>query len=132
MGSQTPFLTVFAYLNEIEESQRQYLADIIEEVFKQRIQGMQDKYGNWVAPAFPKLIYVLQEDNIHKNDKWWYLTELAAKCNVNRCAPDYISEKIMNQIHGYTYSSMGCRSFLSPWYDSDGKAQFYGRWTTIV
>ena len=79
MGSQTPFLTVFAYLNEIEESQRQYLADIIEEVFKQRIQGMQDQYGNWVAPAFPKLIYVLQEDNIHKEDKWWNLTELAAK-----------------------------------------------------
>ena len=124
---QTPFLTVFAYLNEIEESKRQYLADIIEEVLKQRIQGMQDKYGNWVAPAFPKLIYVLQEDNIHKDDKWWYLTELAAKCNVNRCAPDYISEKIMNQIHGYTYSSMGCRSFLSPWYNDKGEMQVYGR-----
>lgn len=129
---QTPFLTICMYLNEVEEADRQYLADIIEEVLKQRIQGMQDRYGNWVAPAFPKLIYMLQEDNIHKTDKWYYLTRLAAECNVNRCAPDYISEKVMKRIHGCAYPSMGCRSFLSPWYDSNGKAQFYGRWTTIV
>lgn len=124
---QTPFLTVNMYLNEVKEDDRQYLADIIEEVLKQRIQGMQDKYGNWVAPAFPKLIYVLQEDNINPDGKWYYLTKLAAKCNVNRCAPDYISEKVMKQIHGYCYPSMGCRSFLSPWIDKNGNAQFYGR-----
>lgn len=124
---QTPFLTVNMYLNEVSEDDRQYLADIIEEVLKQRIKGMQDKYGNWVAPAFPKLIYVLQADNINPGSKWYYLTELAAKCNVNRCAPDYISEKVMNRIHGYTYPSMGCRSFLSPWKDEDGNVQFYGR-----
>ena len=125
---QTPFLTVCMYLNEVStDEDKQYLADIIEEVLKQRIQGMQDRYGNWVAPAFPKLIYMLQEDNIHKTDKWYYLTRLAAECNVNRCAPDYISEKVMKRIHGYVYPSMGCRSFLSPWYDSNGKAQFYGR-----
>ena len=130
---QTPFLTVCMYLNEVStDEDKQYLADIIEEVLKQRIKGMQDRYGNWVAPAFPKLIYMLQEDNIHKTDKWYYLTRLAAECNVNRCAPDYISEKVMKRIHGYVYPSMGCRSFLSPWYDSNGKAQFYGRWTTIV
>lgn len=108
MDSQTPFLTICMYLNEVEEEDRQYLADIIEEVLKQRIQGMQDRYGNWVAPAFPKLIYMLQEDNIHKTDKWYYLTRLAAECNVNRCAPDYISEKVMKRIHGYVYPSMGC------------------------
>ena len=115
------------YLNEVSEGDRQYLADIIEEVLKQRIKGMQDKYGNWVAPAFPKLIYVLQADNINPGSKWYYLTKLAAKCNVNRCAPDYISEKVMKRIHGYVYPSMGCRSFLSPWKDENGKAQFYGR-----
>lgn len=95
------------YLNEVEDKDKPYLADIIEEVLKQRIQGFKDRYGNWVAPAFPKLIYVLQEDNINKNSKWYYLTKLAAKCNVNRCAPDYISEKVMKQIHGYCYPSMG-------------------------
>lgn len=103
---QTPFLTICAYLNEVEKKDRQYLADIIEEVLKQRIQGMQDRYGNWVAPAFPKLIYMLQENNIHKTDKWYYLTRLAAECNVNRCAPDYISEKVMKCIHGYVYPSI--------------------------
>lgn len=124
---QTPFLTVNMYLNEVSEEDRPFLADIIEEVLKQRIQGFKDRNDNWVAPAFPKLIYVLQEDNIHKKDKWYYLTELAAKCSVNRCAPDYISEKVMKKIHGYCYPSMGCRSFLSPWFDEKGNAKFYGR-----
>lgn len=130
---QTPFLTVNMYLNEVPEEDRQFLADIIEEVLKQRIQGFKDRYGNWVAPAFPKLIYVLQEDNIHKEDKWYYLTKLAARCNVNRCAPDYISEKVMKKIHGHCFPSMGCRSFLSEWtstsikdYNTD-KNKFYGR-----
>lgn len=131
---QTPFLTVNMYLNEAKtEEDKQYLADIIEEVLKQRIQGFKDIHGNWVAPAFPKLIYVLQEDNIHKEDKWYYLTELAAKCNVNRCAPDYISEKVMKRIHGHCFPSMGCRSFLSEWtstsipnYKTDPN-KFYGR-----
>ncbi len=121
------------YLNEVPEEDKQFLADIIEEVLKQRIQGFKDRYGNWVAPAFPKLIYVLQEDNIHKEDKWYYLTKLAARCNVNRCAPDYISEKVMKKIHGHCFPSMGCRSFLSEWtstsikdYNTD-KNKFYGR-----
>ena len=134
MGSQTPFLTVNLYINEVKEEDKRFLADIIEEVFKQRIKGFKDRYGNWVAPAFPKLIYVLQEDNIHEGDKWYYLTKLAAKCNVNRCAPDYISEKVMKSIHnGHCYPSMGCRSFLSEWtstsepgFETDTN-KFYGR-----
>ena len=131
---QTPFLTVNLYINEVKEEDKRFLADIIEEVFKQRIKGFKDRYGNWVAPAFPKLIYVLQEDNIHEGDKWYYLTKLAAKCNVNRCAPDYISEKVMKSIHnGHCYPSMGCRSFLSEWtstsepgFETDTN-KFYGR-----
>ena len=131
---QTPFLTVNMYLNEVEEEDKHFLADIIEEVLKQRIKGFKDRYGNWVAPAFPKLIYVLQEDNIHENDKWYYLTKLAARCNTNRCAPDYISEKVMKSIHnGHCYPSMGCRSFLSEWtstsipgFETDTN-KFYGR-----
>ena len=131
---QTPFLTVNLYINEVKEEDKCFLADIIEEVFKQRIKGFKDRYGNWVAPAFPKLIYVLQEDNIHEGDKWYYLTKLAAKCNVNRCAPDYISEKVMKSIHnGHCYPSMGCRSFLSEWtstsepgFETDTN-KFYGR-----
>lgn len=131
---QTPFLTVNLYLNEVEDEDKQFLADIIEEVLKQRIKGFKDRFGNWIAPAFPKLIYVLQEDNIHKDDKWYYLTRLAAKCNTNRCAPDYISEKVMKSIHnGHCFPSMGCRSFLSEWTsisDPDFKTdinKFYGR-----
>lgn len=131
---QTPFLTVNLYLNEVEEEDRHFLADIIEEVLKQRIKGFKDRYGNWVAPAFPKLIYVLQEDNIDEDGKWYYLTKLAAKCNTNRCAPDYISEKVMKSIHnGHCYPSMGCRSFLSEWTATSDptavtdKNKFYGR-----
>lgn len=131
---QTPFLTVCLYLNEVAEEDRHFLADIIEEVLKQRIKGFKDRYGNWVAPAFPKLIYMLQEDNIHEDDKWYYLTKLAARCNTNRCTPDYISEKVMKGIHGGNcYPSMGCRSFLSTWestsipgFKTDNK-KFYGR-----
>jgi len=131
---QTPFLTVNLYLNEVDEEDKHFLADIIEEVLKQRIKGFKDRYGNWVAPAFPKLIYVLQEDNIHETDKWYYLTKLAARCNTNRCAPDYISEKVMKSIHnGHCYPSMGCRSFLSEWtstsvdgFETDTN-KFYGR-----
>lgn len=131
---QTPFLTVNLYINEVKDEDKHFLADIIEEVFKQRIKGFKDRYGNWVAPAFPKLIYVLQEDNIHEGDKWYYLTKLAAKCNVNRCAPDYISEKVMKSIHnGHCYPSMGCRSFLSEWTSTSEPGfktdtnKFYGR-----
>ena len=138
MGSQTPFLTVNLYINEVKEEDKRFLADIIEEVFKQRIKGFKDRYGNWVAPSFPKLIYVLQEDNIHEGDKWYYLTKLAAKCNVNRCAPDYISEKVMKKLKvdkngdGQCYPCMGCRSFLTPYVDSDGKPKYYGRFNQGV
>jgi len=122
---QTPFLTVNMYLNEVEEEHKSFLADIIEEVLKQRIQGFKDRYGNWVAPAFPKLIYVLEDDNIDVGSKYYYLTELAAKCNAKRMVPDYISEKVMKEIHGHCFPSMGCRSFLSEY--SKDPDKFYGR-----
>lgn len=132
---QTPFLTVCAYLNEAKtEEDKDLLAEIIEEVFKQRIKGFKDRYGNWVGPAFPKLIYMLQKDNVYEGSKYEYLTILAAQCNTNRVTPDYISEKVMKAIHnGHCYPSMGCRSFLSEWTStSDPDAQtdtnkFYGR-----
>lgn len=107
MGSQTPFLSVCLYLSEASEEDKPFLADIIEEVLKQRIQGFKDRYGNWVAPAFPKLIYVLEECNIYKDSKYYYLTQLSAKCNAGRMVPDYISAKKMKEIHGYVYPSMG-------------------------
>lgn len=104
---QTPFLSVCLYLSEATDEDKPFLADIIEEVLKQRIQGFKDRYGNWVAPAFPKLIYVLEKDNIYKDSKYYYLTKLCAKCNAGRMVPDYISAKKMKEIHGYVYPSMG-------------------------
>lgn len=106
-------MTVNMQLNEVSEENKQYLADIIEEVLKQRIQGLKDRHGNWVAPAFPKLIYVLEEDNIYPNSKYYYLTVLCAKCNAGRMVPDYISDKIMKEIHGHTHPSMGKQRYSS-------------------
>ncbi|MDO4484828.1 MAG: anaerobic ribonucleoside-triphosphate reductase [Clostridia bacterium] len=138
-NGQAPFLTVFMYLNEARsEQEKKDLAAIIEEVLKQRIQGVKNEAGVWVTPAFPKLIYVLEEDNIKEGTPYFYLTELAAKCTAKRMVPDYISEKIMKQLkvdkngEGHCYTCMGCRSFLTPYVNKDGKPQYYGRFNQGV
>ena len=136
-NGQAPFLSVCLYLGETEEYKEE-LAMIIEEVLKQRIMGMKNEKGVYITPAFPKLLYVLEEDNIHKNSKYYYLTELAAECTAKRMVPDYISEKIMKQLkidkngNGQCYPCMGCRSFLTPYVDSDGKPKYYGRFNQGV
>ena len=114
-NGQAPFVTIFMYLDEVPEGRtRDDLALIIEEVMKQRMQGVKNERGAWITPAFPKLIYVLDEDNIHEDSKYWYLTEIAAKCTAKRMVPDYISAKIMRQLkNGNVYTCMGCRSFLT-------------------
>ena len=139
-NGQTPFVTIFMYLNEVKDEQtKSDLAMIIEEVLTQRIQGVKNEKGVWITPAFPKLIYVLEEDNITEDSKYWYLTKLAAKCTAKRLVPDYISEKIMKRLKlskgeeigdGDTYPCMGCRSFLTPdrtgnGYDNIAKAENY-------
>nr|DAH32796.1 MAG TPA: anaerobic ribonucleoside triphosphate reductase [Caudoviricetes sp.] len=132
-NGQTPFITIFAYLNEAKnQREKEDLAMVIEEVLKQRIQGVKNEKDVWISPAFPKIIYALEEDNIKEGSKYWWLTELAAKCTAKRLVPDYISEKKMLELKGYCFPSMGCRSFLSPWYDKDGKAKFYGRFNQGV
>ncbi len=114
-NGQAPFVTVYMYLNEAEnEQQKADLAMIIEETLKQRYQGVKNEAGVWITPAFPKLIYVLEEDNVTAGSKYWYLTELAAKCTAKRMVPDYISEKVMLELKGDVYTCMGCRSFLTP------------------
>ena len=133
-NGQAPFITVFMYLNEVEDEQtKKDLAMIIEEVLLQRYQGIKNEKGVWITPAFPKLIYVLEEDNIHEDSKYFYLTQLAAKCSAKRLVPDYISEKVMKELReGYCFPVMGCRSCLSPWYDENGKAKFYQRFNKGV
>ena len=131
-NGQAPFVTIFMYLDEVPEGRtRDDLALIIEEVMKQRMQGVKNERGAWITPAFPKLIYVLDEDNIHEDSKYWYLTELAAKCTAKRMVPDYISAKIMRQLkNGNVYTCMGCRSFLTveeKQKNPDGSYKFYGR-----
>lgn len=133
-NGQSPFVTVFMYLNEAQDNQTKHdLALIIEEMLKQRYQGVKNEVGVWITPAFPKLIYVLEEDNIHENSPYYYLTKLAAKCTAKRLVPDYISEKVMKQLKdGHCFTSMGCRSFLSPWKDENGSYKFYGRFNKGV
>jgi ribonucleoside-triphosphate reductase len=133
-NGQAPFITVFMYLNEVEDAQtKKDLAMIIEEVLLQRYEGVKNEKGVWITPAFPKLIYVLEEDNITEESEYWYLTKLAAKCSAKRLVPDYISEKIMKELRaGNCFPVMGCRSCLSPWYDENGKAKFYGRFNKGV
>ena len=138
-NGQAPFVTVFMYLNEAkDEQQKADLAMIIEETLRQRYIGVKNEEGVWVTPAFPKLIYVLEEDNVTEDSKYWYLTELAAKCTAKRMVPDYISEKVMlkNKVDkngdGHCYTCMGCRSFLTPYVDKDGKPKYYGRFNQGV
>ena len=136
-NGQAPFVTVFMYLDEVEDGQiREDLAMIIEEVMVQRMQGVKNEKGVWITPAFPKLIYVLDEDNITEDSKYWYLTELAAKCTAKRMVPDYISAKIMKELkQGDVYPCMGCRSFLTAedsQRNEDGSHKFYGRFNQGV
>ena len=133
-NGQAPFVTVFMYLSEAKnEQEKKDLAMIIEEVLRQRYQGVKNEKGVWVTPAFPKLIYVLEEDNIHTDSPYYYLTELAARCTARRLVPDYISEKKMRELkEGNCFPVMGCRSALSPWKDENGNYKFYGRFNQGV
>ena len=139
-NGQAPFITVFMYLGEARNAQEKAdLAIIIEETIRQRYQGVKNEAGVWITPAFPKLIYVLEEDNIHPGDPYYYLTELAVKCTAKRMVPDYISEKKMLELkvdkngEGHCYTCMGCRSFLTPYVDPEtGKPKYYGRFNQGV
>ncbi|MCI6176712.1 anaerobic ribonucleoside-triphosphate reductase, partial [bacterium] len=139
-NGQAPFITVFMYLNEAGDDQRLKadLAIIIEEMLRQRYQGVKNEEGVWITPAFPKLIYVLEEDNIREGTPYFYLTKLAAKCTAKRMVPDYISEKKMLEYkvdkngEGHCYTCMGCRSFLTPYVDENGKPKYYGRFNQGV
>ncbi len=133
-NGQAPFVTVFMYLDEAPEGQtRDDLAAVIEEMLNQRIRGVKNEKGVYITPAFPKLIYVLEEDNIHEDSKYWYLTKLAAKCTAKRMVPDYISEKIMKKLKdGNCYTCMGCRSFLTVYHDENDQPKFYGRFNQGV
>ncbi|MCH5253757.1 MAG: anaerobic ribonucleoside-triphosphate reductase [Lachnospiraceae bacterium] len=133
-NGQAPFVTVFMYIGEVPEGQtRDDLAMVIEEMLNQRIRGVKNEKGVYITPAFPKLIYVLEEDNIHEDSKYWYLTKLAAKCTAKRMVPDYISEKIMKKLKdGNCYTCMGCRSFLTVYHDENDKPKFYGRFNQGV
>ena len=138
-NGQAPFITMFMYLGEAKgDREKTDLALIIEEVLHQRIQGVKNEKGVWITPAFPKLIYVLEEENIHPESKYYYLTRLAAKCTAKRMVPDYISEKIMLKSkidkngNGHCYTCMGCRSFLTPYVDENGEPKYYGRFNQGV
>lgn len=138
-NGQAPFLSLCLYLNEAEDEQeKEDLAIIIQEILKQRIKGVKNEKGVWVTPAFPKLIYVLEDDNCKEGTKYWYLTELAANCTARRMVPDYVSEKIMKETKidangvGHCFPPMGCRSFLSPYLDDEGNPKYFGRFNQGV
>ena len=139
-NGQAPFITVFMYLNEAGDNQRlkSDLAIVIEEMLRQRYQGVKNEAGVWITPAFPKLIYVLENDNIYEGQPYYYLTKLAAKCTAKRMVPDYISEKKMLEYkvdangEGHCFTCMGCRSFLTPYLDENGKPKYYGRFNQGV
>ncbi|MDD7368615.1 MAG: anaerobic ribonucleoside-triphosphate reductase [Berryella intestinalis] len=138
-NGQAPFVTVFMYLNEARtESEKHDLSMIIEETLRQRYQGVKNEEGVWITPAFPKLVYVLEEDNITEGSPYFYLTQLAAKCTAKRLVPDYVSEKIMKLSkidkngEGHCYTPMGCRSFLTPYLDENGQPKYYGRFNQGV
>ena len=138
-NGQAPFVTIFMYLGEARsERERKDLAIVIEEMLNQRYEGVKNEVGAYITPAFPKLIYVLEEDNIHEDSPYYYLTKLAAKCTAKRLVPDYISEKMMLKLkidpngNGQCYTCMGCRSFLTPYVDENGKPKYYGRFNQGV
>lgn len=138
-NGQAPFVTIFMYLNEARsEQEKKDIALITEEILKQRYQGVKNEKGVWITPAFPKLIYCLEDDNVEPGSPYYYLTELAAKCTAKRMVPDYISEKIMLQLkvdkngEGHCYTCMGCRSFLTPYVNEKGEPQYYGRFNQGV
>lgn len=133
-NGQAPFITIFMYLNEVEDGQvKNDLAMVTEEILKQRIQGIKNEKGVFITPAFPKLIYVLEEDNVREGSKYWYLTKLAAECTAKRMVPDYISEKVMKQLkEDNCYTCMGCRSFLTVFKDEEDRYKFYGRFNQGV
>lgn len=138
-NGQAPFVTVFMYLNEVSDPQERHdLALIIEEMLKQRIQGVKNEKGVYITPAFPKLIYVLEENNVKPDSPYYYLTELAAKCTAKRMVPDYISEKLMLSLkidtkgEGHCYPCMGCRSFLTTYRDENDQPKYYGRFNQGV
>ena len=138
-NGQAPFLTIFMYLNEAKNPQeKKDLALVIEEMLRQRCKGVKNEAGVWITPAFPKLIYVLESDNVEEGSEYYYLTELAAKCTAKRMVPDYISEKLMLECkidkngEGHCYPCMGCRSFLTPYVDENGKPKYYGRFNQGV
>ena len=138
-NGQAPFITVFMYLNEARnEQEKKDLAMIIEEMLRQRYEGVKNEKGVWITPAFPKLIYVLEEDNITEDSPYWYLTRLAAQCTAKRMVPDYISEKKMLELkvdangEGHCYTFMGCSSFMTPYLDENGKPNYYGRFNQGV
>ena len=138
-NGQAPFITVFMYLNEAKnEQEKKDLAVIIEEMLLQRCEGVKNEKGVWITPAFPKLIYVLEEDNVREGTPYWYLTRLAARCTAKRMVPDYISEKKMLELkvdkngRGHCYTCMGCRSFLTPYVDENGQPKYYGRFNQGV
>ena len=138
-NGQAPFITVFMYLNEArDEQEKKDLAMIIEETLRQRYEGVKNEKGVWITPAFPKLIYVLEPDNVTEDSPYWYLTRLAAECTAKRMVPDYISEKKMLELkvdkngEGHCYTCMGCRSFLTPYVDENGKPKYYGRFNQGV
>ena len=138
-NGQAPFVTIFMYLNEARsEQEKKDIALITEEILKQRYQGVKNEKGVWITPAFPKLIYCLEDDNVEPGSPYYYLTELAAKCTAKRMVPDYISEKIMLQLkvdkngEGHCYTCMGCRSFLTPYVNEKGQPQYYGRFNQGV
>ena len=139
-NGQAPFITVFMYLNEARsEQEKKDLAMIIEETLRQRYEGVKNEKGVWITPAFPKLIYVLEEDNVREGTPYWYLTRLAAECTAKRMVPDYISEKKMLELkvdkngEGHCYTCMGCRSFLTPYVDPEtNQAKYYGRFNQGV
>lgn len=138
-NGQAPFVTIFMYLNEARsEQEKKDIALITEEILKQRYQGVKNEKGVWITPAFPKLIYCLEDDNVEPGSPYYYLTELAAKCTARRMVPDYISEKIMLQLkvdkngEGHCYTCMGCRSFLTPYVNEKGQPQYYGRFNQGV
>lgn len=132
-NGQAPFLSVMMYLGEAENQQeKEDLAMLIEEMLNQRLKGVKNEAGVWITPAFPKLLYVTEEDNIHESSPYFYLTKLAAKCTAKRMVPDYISEKQMKLVKGDCFPCMGCRSFLTPYFDEEGKPKYYGRFNQGV